>query len=46
MTAKVKVDGQWCIVMERKAYSTKVLTPMHEVLEVSNKDIEDSKIFD
>lgn len=39
---KVKLsDGTWCIVIERGEYFTKVLTPFHDVIDVSNRDIEE-----
>lgn len=38
---KAKIDGQWCIVIERGEYFTKVLTPFHEIHDVANNDIED-----
>lgn len=36
---KVIVNGQACIVIERNEHYTKVLTPMHDILNVSNNDI-------
>ena len=40
MKKKAKLtDGTICIIMERGEYFTKVLTPFHDIINVSNRDI-------